>query len=243
MGKDEIKEEIKTEEQDKTVPNAPKEAKKIQNAMMKENQAVPKQAPTNKTDEANIKDAQGKLIPKQSTEIKDKENMEKKETNQTPSLKEIPKDSKKMAELPKVEEKKNETIAKTEQITKAQNPTLDNLKAGNVRAKCIDRDNKNTEDKSKNDKSFPDKSIKDTKNEKKNSNAQKKRKPMPKPKDDFGQKMTMTTDSEDEPLKKTMPKVTKPKEEPPLPKKMRISEPSKGLSKTGNNFDAPLDLF
>merc|ERR1712156_333118 len=150
---------------------------------------------------------------------------------------------------------KNETIAKTEQITKAQNTTLDNSKAGNVRAKSIerdnknvraksiDRDNKNTEDKSKNDKSVPDKSIKDTKNEKKKSNPQKKRKPMPKPKDDFGQKMTMTTDSEDEPLKKTMPKVTKQKEEPPLPKKMRISEPSKGLSKTGNNFDAPLDLF
>merc|ERR1712115_715642 len=136
--KDEIKEEIKTEEQGKTVPNAPKEAKKIQNAMMKENQAVPKQAPTSKTDETNIKDAQGKLIPKQSTEVKDKENMEKKETNQTPSLKEMPKDSKKMAELPKVEEKKNDTFTKTEQITKAQNTSLDNSKAGSVRAKSIE---------------------------------------------------------------------------------------------------------
>merc|ERR1712203_175387 len=100
------------------------------------------------TDEPNIKDAQGKLIPKQATDIKDKEKMENKETHQTPSLKEIPKDSKKMAELPKVEEKKNETIAKTEQITKAQNTTLDNLKAGNVRAKSIERDNKNVRAKS-----------------------------------------------------------------------------------------------
>merc|ERR1719481_534804 len=141
-------------------------------------------------------------------------NIDKNIAEKKPEVK--PKDDQSGKQQPQGSEK---TSGKVEAIKVPGNKPPENVKG--TSQINPPKDNKNVEDKNKKDNTKPNPS---------NTQPSNTNKTAPKPKQ---------PDSEDEPLKS---KFSKQSNEPPFPKKMRISEPSRGLSKSSNNFDAPLPL-